>query len=61
MGCSLQSFLLCKFTCHMNVEICFDIRIVKYIYKYICKGHDKITFRLHDDNTNVEIDEIKEY
>lgn len=45
----------------MNLEIDYDIRIVKYIYKYICKGHDKITFRLYDDNINIEIDKIKEY
>lgn len=31
-----NSFLLCKFNCHINVEICSDIKIVKYIYKYIC-------------------------
>lgn len=42
----------------MNVEICSDIKVVKYIYKYICKGHDKIAFSVHN---NVEIDEIKEY
>jgi len=54
-------YLLSKFNCHINVEICCDIKIVKYIYKYICKGHDKIAFNLHTDNTNIEIDEIKEY
>ncbi|KAG5598903.1 hypothetical protein H5410_030273 [Solanum commersonii] len=54
-------YLLCKFNCHINVEICSDIKIVKYIYKYLCKGHDKIAFNLHTNNTNIEIDEIKEY
>ncbi|XP_060170896.1 uncharacterized protein LOC132601854 [Lycium barbarum] len=38
-----------------------DIKVVKYIYKYICKGHDKITFQIHNNETNIEIDEIKEY
>ncbi|KAG5580365.1 hypothetical protein H5410_050992 [Solanum commersonii] len=52
-------FFLKKFGCHINVEICFDI--VKYIYKYICKEHDKIAFFVHNNDTNVEIDEIKEY
>ncbi|XP_060212759.1 uncharacterized protein LOC132640260 isoform X2 [Lycium barbarum] len=51
-------YLLCKFDCHMNVEVCSDIKVVKYIYKYICKGHDKIAFSVHN---NAEIDEIKEY
>ncbi|KAL3352294.1 hypothetical protein AABB24_020373 [Solanum stoloniferum] len=54
-------YLLCKFNCHINVEVCSDIKVVKYIYKYICKGHDKISFSIREDDTNVEIDEIKEY
>ncbi|KAL3365177.1 hypothetical protein AABB24_010370 [Solanum stoloniferum] len=54
-------FLLKKFGCHINVEICSDIKVIKYIYKYICKGHDKIAFSVHNNDTNVEIDEIKEY
>ncbi|XP_015160967.1 uncharacterized protein [Solanum tuberosum] len=52
-------FLLKKFGCHINVEICSDIKVIKYIYKYICKGHDKIAFSVHNNDTNVEIDEIK--
>ncbi|XP_075099375.1 uncharacterized protein LOC107802678 [Nicotiana tabacum] len=54
-------FLLGKFNCHINVEICSDIKTVKYIYKYICKGYDKIAYHIHDNDTNVEVDEIKEY
>ncbi|XP_075079941.1 uncharacterized protein LOC142165244 [Nicotiana tabacum] len=54
-------FLIKKFNCHINVEICSDIKVVKYLYKYICKGHDKIAFSVHDNDTNVHIDEIKEY
>ncbi|XP_075099108.1 uncharacterized protein LOC107798197 [Nicotiana tabacum] len=49
----------CKFDCHLNVEICSDIKVVKYLYKYICKGHDKIAFSVHNNDTNAEIDEIK--
>ncbi|XP_059308268.1 uncharacterized protein LOC132059626 isoform X1 [Lycium ferocissimum] len=54
-------FLLGKFNCHMNVEVCSDIKVVKYLYKYICKGHDKIAFAVNNNDVNVEIDEIKEY
>nr|XP_016466763.1 PREDICTED: uncharacterized protein LOC107789465 [Nicotiana tabacum] len=54
-------FLLGKFDCHVNVEICSDIKVVKYLYKYICKGHDKIAFSVHNNDTNTEVDEIKEY
>ncbi|XP_070022028.1 uncharacterized protein [Nicotiana sylvestris] len=54
-------FLLGKFDCHVNVEICYDIKVVKYLYKYIYKGHDKIAFSVHNNDTNTEVDEIKEY
>ena len=30
-------YLLAKFNCHMNVEMCSTIQAVKYIYKYIYK------------------------
>ncbi|XP_019233403.1 PREDICTED: uncharacterized protein LOC109214007 [Nicotiana attenuata] len=50
-------FLLCKYNCHMNVEVCSDIKVVKYI----CKGHDKIALHIHDNDTDTDIDEIKEY
>ncbi|XP_071924924.1 uncharacterized protein [Coffea arabica] len=62
-------YLLAKFNCHINVEICSTVKAVKYIYKYIYKGHDKIHFRLNSDNSNGSnsdayvsaIDEIKDY
>nr|XP_016498695.1 PREDICTED: uncharacterized protein LOC107817404 isoform X1 [Nicotiana tabacum]XP_016498696.1 PREDICTED: uncharacterized protein LOC107817404 isoform X1 [Nicotiana tabacum]XP_016498698.1 PREDICTED: uncharacterized protein LOC107817404 isoform X1 [Nicotiana tabacum]XP_016498699.1 PREDICTED: uncharacterized protein LOC107817404 isoform X1 [Nicotiana tabacum]XP_016498700.1 PREDICTED: uncharacterized protein LOC107817404 isoform X1 [Nicotiana tabacum]XP_016498701.1 PREDICTED: uncharacterized pro len=54
-------YLLSKFNCHINVEVCSDIKVVKYIYKYIFKGHDKIAFFVHADDPNIEIDEIKQY
>ena len=34
-------WLLYKYNCHINVEICTSISAVKYLYKYIFKGHDK--------------------
>jgi Helitron helicase-like domain at N-terminus len=32
--------LLLKYQSHLNVEICSTVNAVKYIHKYICKGHD---------------------
>nr|XP_027102440.1 uncharacterized protein LOC113723649 [Coffea arabica] len=34
---------------------------VKYIYKYICKGHDRISFHINSDNPTNQIDEIQQY
>ncbi|XP_070023030.1 uncharacterized protein [Nicotiana sylvestris] len=45
-------YLLSKFNCHINVEVCYIL---------ICKGHDKNAFFVHGDDPNIEIDEIKEY
>lgn len=34
---------LCKvFNCHINVEVCSSVHSVKYMYKYIYKGHDRV-------------------
>ncbi|XP_027166434.1 uncharacterized protein LOC113766438 [Coffea eugenioides] len=62
-------YLLAKFNCHLNVEICSTVKAVKYIYKYIYKGHDKIHFQLSSQNSDgpnsdayvSAIDEIKDY
>lgn len=29
------------FDCHINVEVCTGLHAVKYIYKYVHKGHDR--------------------
>lgn len=34
-------YLLLKYRCHLNVEVCSTISAVKYLYKYIYKGWDK--------------------
>ena len=46
-------FLLMKYRCHMNVEVCNSITAVKYLYKYVYKGHDKVMYGLkkHDKGT----------
>nr|XP_043611927.1 uncharacterized protein LOC122583606 [Erigeron canadensis] len=54
-------YLLAKFDCHINVEICSTIKAVKYIYKYICKGCDRISFVVSSNNDSTLIDEIDQY
>lgn len=35
-------YLLAKFVAHVNVEICTSITAVKYLYKYVYKGPDRV-------------------
>jgi hypothetical protein len=32
--------LLLRYDCHINVEVCSSVRAVKYLFKYVFKGHD---------------------
>jgi hypothetical protein len=34
-------YLLLKYNCHINVEVCTSIQAVKYLFKYVYKGHDR--------------------
>ncbi|KAG5556067.1 hypothetical protein RHGRI_006626 [Rhododendron griersonianum] len=54
-------YLLAKFDCHINVEICSTIKAVKYLYKYMYKGHDKVVFRILAQKNNEDHDEISEF
>nr|XP_027114315.1 uncharacterized protein LOC113732586 [Coffea arabica] len=54
-------YLLALFDCHMNVEICSTIKLVKYLYKYVFKGHDQVSFRIMTDDSATDTDEIKEF
>ncbi|KAG5552505.1 hypothetical protein RHGRI_010554 [Rhododendron griersonianum] len=54
-------YLLATFDCHINVEVCSTIKAVKYLYKYIYKGHDKIIYRLATSKFPENIDEIQQF
>jgi hypothetical protein len=54
-------YLLRMFNCHINVEVCSSIKAVKYLYKYIYKGHDRASVCVNETSENVDIDEIKQY
>ena len=47
-------YLIKKYDCHINVEVCCSVKSVKYLYKYVYKGHDAAV-------AEVSRDEIKEY
>ena len=39
-------YLLLKYNCHINVEICSGVASVKYLYKYVYKGPDHATMEI---------------
>lgn len=49
-------YFLLKYNCHINVEWCSSIRSVKYLFKYIFKGHDMADVRIQGVLNHNEID-----
>jgi hypothetical protein len=47
---SYNSYLLHLFNCHINVEACGSIKAVKYLFKYIYKGHDRASVAVKEAN-----------
>ncbi|GJZ02049.1 hypothetical protein Tco_0520010 [Tanacetum coccineum] len=52
--------LLMMFNCHINVEVCSSIKSVKYVFKYVYKGHDKQVVKVDKDGDQV-VNEIKRF
>ncbi|KAM5582463.1 hypothetical protein ABKV19_002737, partial [Rosa sericea] len=48
-------WLLTKYDCHINVEVCCSIKSVKYLYKYVYKGPDRVTFEVRPEANEDEI------
>ena len=51
-----SKYLIWKYRCHINVESISSVKAIKYIYKYVYKGHDRITMEF-----GTCTDEIKQY
>ncbi|XP_021728316.1 uncharacterized protein LOC110695386 [Chenopodium quinoa] len=53
--------LLALYDCHVNVEVSSTIRAVKYLYKYVYKGHDRISFNVSSVDNPKPRDEIGKF
>ncbi|XP_066384734.1 uncharacterized protein [Miscanthus floridulus] len=52
------------YNCHINVEACASIKAVKYLFKYVYKGHDQASFSVNadqNDRNDGVINEIQQY
>eukprot|EP01022_Parablepharisma_sp_SALTPOND_P030442 TRINITY_DN7629_c1_g2_i1.p1 TRINITY_DN7629_c1_g2~~TRINITY_DN7629_c1_g2_i1.p1 ORF type:complete len:1733 (+),score=72.80 TRINITY_DN7629_c1_g2_i1:935-6133(+) len=45
-------WLCTKYNAHINVEVCSTITAIKYLYKYVYKGQDKIIYELQRVSSN---------
>ncbi len=60
-------YLLTKYDAHINVEVYNDIRVLKYLFKYVYKRHDHATVEISHQSDNatkrnvVKTNEIKKY
>jgi hypothetical protein len=60
-------YLSTKYDAHINVEVYNNIRAVKYLFKYVYKGHDRATVDISCQSDNltegnvVEANKIKKY
>ncbi|MBW0564551.1 hypothetical protein O181_104266 [Austropuccinia psidii MF-1] len=48
-------YLSMKYECHLNVEIPYGIKELKYLYKYICKGEDRTCLNLEVNDETKEL------
>jgi hypothetical protein len=54
-------YLILRFQAHINVEICSSIQVVKYIYKYFFKGHDRAQVSIEEQGQPNVYDEIQSF
>jgi hypothetical protein len=56
-------YLSAKFNAHINVEIASSVTAVKYLYKYVYKGHDRavVAFEVEVNGEQERRDEAFKY
>lgn len=56
-------YLSLKYNAHINVEVCSSVKSVKYIFKYVYKGHDAAVVKVMngDEQGTLNWDEIQSF
>jgi hypothetical protein len=60
-------YLLTKYDAHINVEVYNNIHVIKYLFKYVYKGHDRAPIEISRQSDNategnvIKANEIKKY
>ncbi|KAL3848720.1 hypothetical protein ACJIZ3_010602 [Penstemon smallii] len=54
-------YFLLKLDCHINVEVVTTEKLVKYLYKYVYKGHARSAFNVVGQTVDDKYDEIQAY
>jgi len=54
-------YLCTKYNAHINVEVCSSVTAVKYLFKYVYKGHDRVKFGFTENKQEEGNDEITNY
>ena len=54
-------YLTCKYSCHINVEICASSRAAKYLHKYVTKGGDRMMMRVDEEGNVLGRNEVREF
>jgi len=52
-----NAYLLLRYNTRINVEYCASVKAVKYLYKYIFKGHDRAVVPLSPDQSSLTVDQ----
>ncbi|CAF1146398.1 unnamed protein product, partial [Brachionus calyciflorus] len=53
-------YLSTKYNCHINVEVCNFITAVKYLFKYVYKGHDKSLIKIDSNEQAQSVSDLKD-
>ncbi|XP_021961437.1 uncharacterized protein LOC110857104 [Folsomia candida] len=53
-------YMSLKYNCHINVESCASVKSVKYLFKYVYKGHDCANIAISEQDV-LNHDEIKTF